>query len=154
MRARRRASSALGYHLVRLGNEERLDRPEQIVRYMDGAFAAESTVESVWVIALNTNFRPLGRVKIGSGTLNSYLVHSREVFRAAIMASACSIVLVHNHPSGDPAPSFADCTVTRKIREAGQIMRTALTYAACSWRKRTITPLASGSAWMLLTACK
>ncbi len=74
------------YHLVRLGNEEPLDRPEQIVRYMDGAFAAEPTVESVWVIALNTKFRPLGRVKISSGTLNSCLVHPREVFRAAIMA--------------------------------------------------------------------
>ena len=89
------------YHLVRLGNEEPLDRPEQVVRYMDGAFAAEPTVESVWVIALNTKFRPLGRVKISSGTLNSCLVHPREVFRAAIMASACSIVLVHNHPSGE-----------------------------------------------------
>ncbi len=84
------------YHLVRLGNEEPLDRPEQVVRYMDGAFAAEPTVESVWVIALNTKFRPLGRVKIGSGILNSCLIHPREVFRAAIMASACSIVLVHN----------------------------------------------------------
>lgn len=54
------------YHLVRLGHEEPLDNPEKIVRYMDGAFAAEPTVESVWVIALNTKFRPLGRVKIGS----------------------------------------------------------------------------------------
>jgi DNA repair protein RadC len=114
------------YHLVRLGNEEPLDRPEQIVRYMDGAFAAEPTVESVWVIALNTKFRPLGRVKISSGTLNSCLVHPREVFRAAIMASACSIVLVHNHPSGDPAPSSADCTITRKIRESGQVMQIEL----------------------------
>jgi DNA repair protein RadC len=114
------------YHLVRLGNEEPLDRPEQIVRYMDGAFAAEPTVESVWVIALNTKFRPLGRVKISSGTLNSCLVHPREVFRAAIMASACSIVLVHNHPSGDPAPSPADVAVTRKIREAGEIMQIEL----------------------------
>jgi DNA repair proteins len=114
------------YHLVRLGNEEPLDSPEQIVRYMEGAFDSEPTVESVWVIALNTKFRPLGRVKVGSGTLNSCLVHPREVFRAAIMASACSVVLVHNHPSGDPAPSSADCTITRKIRDAGHIMQVEL----------------------------
>lgn len=64
------------YHLVRLGNEEPLDRPDQIVRYMEGAFAAEPTVESVWVIALNTKFRPLGRVKISSGTLTSNAVRA------------------------------------------------------------------------------
>lgn len=114
------------YHLVRLGNEEPLDRPKQIVRYMDGAFATEPTVEAVWVTALNTKFRPLGRIKIGSGTLNSCLVHPREVFRAAIMASVCSIVLVHNCPSGDSAHSSADCTITRKIREAGQVMQIEL----------------------------
>jgi DNA repair protein RadC len=84
------------YHLVRRGNEEPMDRPEQIVRYMEGAFDNEPTVESVWVIALNSKFRPIGRVKVGSGILNSCLIHPREVFRAAIMASACSIVLVHN----------------------------------------------------------
>jgi DNA repair protein RadC len=103
-----------------------LDRPEQIVRYMEGAFAAEPTIESVWVIALNTKFRPLGRAKISSGTLTSCLVHPREVFRVAIMASASRIVLVHNHPSGDPAPSAADVTITRNIRSAGEIMQLEL----------------------------
>jgi DNA repair protein RadC len=67
---------------------------------MEGAFATEPTVESVWVISLNTNFRPLGRIKISSGTLNSCLIHPREIFRAAIMTAASKIVLVHNHPSG------------------------------------------------------
>lgn len=114
------------YHLVRLGNEEPLDNAEKIVRYMEGAFDSEPTVESVWVIALNSKFRPSGRIKVGSGILKSCLVHPREVFRAAIMASACRIVLVHNHPSGDPAPSPADCTITRKIREAGEIMQIEL----------------------------
>lgn len=114
------------YHLVRLGNEEPLNQPEQIVRYMEGAFAAEPTVESVWVIALNTKLRPLGRIKIGSGTLNSCLVHPREVFRAAIMTAASNIVLVHNHPSGDPQPSAADLRITRVIRDAGQVMQIEL----------------------------
>lgn len=114
------------YHLVRLGNEEPLSEPEKIVAYMEGAFAAEPTVESVWVIALNSKLRPLGRIKISSGTLNSCLVHPREVFRAAIMTAASSIVLVHNHPSGDPQPSAADIRITRVIREAGQLMQIEL----------------------------
>jgi len=80
------------YHLVRRGKEEPLDRPEQIVRYMDGAFDNKPTVESVWVIALNTKFRPLGRVKGSSDTLNSCLVHPREVFRAAIMSFGCLVL--------------------------------------------------------------
>ena len=114
------------YHLIRLGNEEPLDSPEQIVRYMEGAFVAEPTVESVWVISLNTKLRPLGRIKIGSGTLNSCLVHPREVFRAAIMKAASTIVLIHKHPSGDPQPSAADIRITRVIREAGALMQIEL----------------------------
>ena len=114
------------YHLVRLGDEESLDRPEQIARYMEGAFAPEPTVESVWVISLNTKFRPLGRIKIGSGTLNSCLIHPREIFRAAIMTAASKIVLVHNHPSGDPQPSAADHRITKVIRDAGEVMQIEL----------------------------
>ena len=114
------------YHLVRLGKVEPLDRAEQIVRYMEGAFDNEPTVESIWVISLNTKFRPLGRVKIGSGILNSCLIHPREVFRAAIMTAADKIVLVHNHPSGDPQPSAADFTVTKAIREASNVMQIEL----------------------------
>jgi len=80
-------------------------------------------VESVWVISLNTKFRPLGRIKIGSGILNSCLVHPREIFRAAIMTAAAKIVLVHNHPSGDPQPSAADHRITKVIRDAGEVMQ-------------------------------
>lgn len=114
------------YHLVRLGNEEPIEDVAKIVRYMEGAFDAEPTVESVWVIALNMKFRPLGRIKISSGILNSCLVHPREVFRAAVMTAAARIVLVHNHPSGDPQPSCADFTVTKSIRTAAEVMQIEL----------------------------
>jgi DNA repair protein RadC len=56
------------------------------------------------------------------GTMNTALIHPREVFRAAIVASAASIVLMHNHPSGDPSPSQADLKITRELVEAGRLL--------------------------------
>ncbi len=61
--------------------------------------------------------------KISQGTLDTILVHPREVFRTAIAAGASAIVLAHNHPSGDPAPSEADIRVTRDLIRAGQILK-------------------------------
>jgi DNA repair protein RadC len=61
--------------------------------------------------------------KISDGTLDTILVHPREVFRAAIAANAAGIVLVHNHPSGDPTPSDADIKVTRDLIRAGQLLK-------------------------------
>ena len=61
--------------------------------------------------------------KISEGTLDTLLVHPREVFRAAIVANAAGIVLVHNHPSGDPTPSAADIKVTRDLIRAGQLLK-------------------------------
>jgi len=57
------------------------------------------------------------------GTLDTLLVHPREVFRAAIVASAAAIVLMHNHPSGEPQPSEADIKVTRDLIRAGQLLK-------------------------------
>jgi DNA repair protein RadC len=59
---------------------------------------------------------------ITRGLLNSSLVHPREVFRAAIAEAAAGIIVVHNHPSGDPTPSVEDRTVTRQLVEAGRLL--------------------------------
>jgi DNA repair protein RadC len=77
-------------------------------------------VEKFWVLCLNRKNRLLKRVEITSGTATAALAHPREVFRAAIRESACAVVCVHNHPSGDPAPSPADIQVTRQLREAAR----------------------------------
>jgi DNA repair protein RadC len=61
--------------------------------------------------------------KISDGNLDTVLVHPREVFKAAIAANAAAIVLVHNHPSGDPTPSEADVKVTRDLIRAGQLLK-------------------------------
>ena len=75
------------------------------------------------ILLLNTRRRVKGHALITIGTLDTLLVHPREVFRAAVIASAAAVVLMHNHPSGEPTPSEADIKVTRDLMRAGQLMR-------------------------------
>lgn len=77
-------------------------------------------VEKFWVLCLNRKNRLLRQVEITTGTATAALAHPREVFRAAIREASSAIVCVHNHPSGDPAPSAADLQVTRQLREAAK----------------------------------
>lgn len=76
--------------------------------------------EEFHVLLLNTQNQILRDLQVTRGTLDASLVHPREVFRPAIMEAAASVVLVHNHPSGDPTPSAEDRAVTRQLRAAGQ----------------------------------
>ncbi|NPV27206.1 MAG: DNA repair protein RadC [Firmicutes bacterium] len=73
-------------------------------------------------IALNSKNQVVGIDTISIGSLNSSLVHPRELFRTVISRSAAAIVLVHNHPSGDPSPSREDLEVTRRIVEVGKLL--------------------------------
>lgn len=114
--------ASLSYRLVQGGEATPLDSPEAVVRYMQGAFDVDPTVEWLFVILLNRKNLPLGRMAVTKGTASCSLVHPREVFRPAVLAGASAIVLVHNHPSGDPAPSAADLRVTRQVRESARIV--------------------------------
>lgn len=80
-------------------------------------------VETFQTLLLNTRHRLIRVERVSQGTLDTLLVHPREVFRAAIAANAAAVVLVHNHPSGDPAPSEADIKVTRDLIRAGQLLK-------------------------------
>ncbi len=80
-------------------------------------------VETFQVLLLNVRHRLIRVERVSQGTLDTLLVHPREVFRAAITANASAVVLVHNHPSGDPAPSEADIKATRDLIRAGQILK-------------------------------
>jgi DNA repair protein RadC len=80
-------------------------------------------VEHFSVLLLNTRRKLIRVENITQGTLDTILVHPREVFKSAIAAGAASIVLVHNHPSGDPTPSEADIRVTRDLIRAGQLLK-------------------------------
>ena len=71
---------------------------------------------------LNTKNHVLATPIISIGSLNASIVHPREVFREAIRYSAASVILIHNHPSGDPTPSQEDKLVTSKLVQAGTLM--------------------------------
>lgn len=83
---------------------------------------ADADREHFVVLLLNTQNKPIGVNTVSIGTLNSSIVHPREVFKPAILASAASIVAMHNHPSGDPEPSDEDIEVTKKLDAAGKLL--------------------------------
>ena len=80
-------------------------------------------VEHFQAVLLNTRRRLIRVELISQGTLDTILVHPREVFKPAIAANAAAVALVHNHPSGDPTPSEADIKVTRDLIRAGQLLK-------------------------------
>lgn len=110
--------------------QEPLDSPAAVVRYWNhnvrSAPAFNPEVECVVVISLNCRLRPRGHQVTSVGSVNEAMISPREIFRAAIVASAFAIILVHNHPSGDPSPSNADVRATRRIREASEIIQITL----------------------------
>jgi DNA repair protein RadC len=99
-----------------------LDTPDRIADLLRERNRAYE-VENFQVVVLNTRRKLIRIDNISQGTLDTILVHPREVFKAAIAANAAAIVLVHNHPSGDPAPSEADIKVTRDLIRAGQLLK-------------------------------
>ena len=99
-----------------------MDQPERVADLLREE-NRPYTVENFQIILLNTRRRLIGVQNISQGTLDTLLVHPREVFAAAIVKRASAIVLVHNHPSGDPTPSEADIKVTRDLIRAGQLLK-------------------------------
>ena len=99
-----------------------LDTPEAVADLLRAENRAYK-VELFQVVLLNTRRKLIRIEKISQGTFDTILVHPREVFKDAIAANAAAVVLVHNHPSGDPTPSEADIKVTRDLIRAGQLLK-------------------------------
>lgn len=78
--------------------------------------------ERFWALALDTRNHLIATIDVSLGSLDASIVHPRELFRDAVRLSASTLVLVHNHPSGDPTPSGADIKLTRRLVEAGELM--------------------------------
>lgn len=78
--------------------------------------------ETFHIICLNTKNQVVKTEMISKGSLDSSLVHPREVFKTAISRSAAAVILVHNHPSGDPSPSPEDLKITRRLVEVGELV--------------------------------
>jgi DNA repair protein RadC len=79
-------------------------------------------VEEFWIACLDSKNRPVCLHMVSRGTMGSSLVHPRETFRVAVFAGAASIIVAHNHPSGDSTPSAEDRRVTDRLRKAGELL--------------------------------
>jgi len=84
--------------------------------------AGEYAEENLWLITLDTKNNITGIFTVSTGSLNGSIVHPREVFKRAVLQNAASIIICHNHPSGDPTPSQDDINITKRIYDAGKIL--------------------------------
>lgn len=99
-----------------------LDQPEAVADLLREE-CRPYTVEHFYALLLDTRRRLVRKEVLTRGTLDAAIVHPRDVFRHAVAANPSAVVLVHNHPSGDPTPSKADITVTRDLIWAGQLLK-------------------------------
>ena len=98
-----------------------IKNPEAVVKAVRASIQ-DKAKEHFKLILLNSRNKILRISPVSTGTLTTSLVHPREVFRDAITHSAASVVLAHNHPSGDPEPSEDDLKITKKLVESGKIL--------------------------------
>lgn len=105
----------------RLQKQPVIRKPGDVVALMS-RWADRASQEEFRALLLDTRRRILGKTLIARGTLHASLVDARSVFRNAIRKNAQCIVLLHNHPSGDPTPSTQDIDVTARLKQAGTIL--------------------------------
>jgi DNA repair protein RadC len=121
--ARISAALELGRRLAREGPATRATiRGPRDVYELCAPGLRDLAQEEFRVLLLNTQHAVLREVVVTRGTLDGSLVHPREVFRTAITEGAAAVILVHNHPSGDPTPSPEDRSVTQQLAEAGRLV--------------------------------
>ena len=107
------------------------EEPQQVADYWRMHIATHPyfnpDCECLVVLLLNTRRRVKGHHLVSIGLLDNLLIHPREIFSVAVTMKAAFIVMIHNHPSGDPTPSEADIKVTRDLIRAGQLMKIEVT---------------------------
>jgi len=101
----------------------KIQSPEDMAVYMQGAFDKFVEQEQFWVILLNNDNRPIARHMATLGLVNQTQIHPREAFRFAIRENASGVIFVHNHPSGNLQPSEEDIQTTKELVEAGSLLR-------------------------------
>lgn len=102
---------------------KKIQSPEDIFEVIQKVIkASEYAEENLWMITLDVKNNITGIFTVSTGSLNSSIVHPREVFKRAMLQNAASIIICHNHPSGDPAPSKEDIGITKRLYEAGRIL--------------------------------
>lgn len=98
-----------------------LNSPKKIYQFFENK-TTQLDIEKVWVLCLNRKNYLINKYEITSGIATSSLIHPREIFRAAIRLGCTAIVVVHNHPSGDPCPSKADIEVAKTLVKSSKII--------------------------------
>lgn len=100
-----------------------MNSPEKVAKLAKGFLRMhEETEEYMYMLCLNTKLLLTGVFEVSHGNVNSSIVGVREVFQKALLGNAVSIILIHNHPSGDCTPSREDITITKRLVEAGKIV--------------------------------
>ncbi len=95
--------------------------PDDVVALIGRKLLAESR-EHFLVLLLSARHECVAIETVSIGSLNASIVHPREVFRPAVLAAAASIIVAHNHPSGDPEPSEEDVSITRRLAQVGELL--------------------------------
>lgn len=120
------AAFGLGHRLARENFAGRkVEKPEQVYELLGPEMRALHK-ESLRVVLLDTRYHLVRIEEISSGSLNESIAHPRDVFRPALIYPAYALIVVHNHPSGDPSPSQADHSLTRRLREAADLLQIKL----------------------------
>jgi len=106
-------------------SKQKIDSPE-LVSELVGAEMRMLRKESLRVILLDTRFHLIRVQEISTGSVNESIAHPREIFHPAVASSAFAVIVVHNHPSGDPSPSQSDHSLTRRLAEAAELLQIKL----------------------------
>ena len=103
--------------------ESKISSPRDVADYIEQVFKLSIQAEEVMVmLVLDTKNKVVGAFEVSRGSLNSSIVHPREVFKRALLLNGASIIVAHNHPSGDTTPSREDVNVTKRLVEGGNIL--------------------------------
>jgi DNA repair protein RadC len=120
------AAFGLGQRLARETLvRQKLDSPELVHDLVAPELRALHK-ESLRVLLLDTRYHLLRMEEVSLGSINESIAHPRDVFRPAVIASAYAVIVVHNHPSGDPSPSQSDHSLTRRLAEAAELLQIKL----------------------------
>jgi len=120
------AAFSLGQRLAReTVSRQKIDSPELVCELL-GAELRALHKESLRIILLDTRYHLLRVEEISVGSVNESIAHPRDVFRPAVIFSAYAVIVVHNHPSGDPSPSQADHALTRRLAQTAEILQIKL----------------------------
>lgn len=117
------AAFGLGQRLARqVVSLQKIEKPELVYEMLSAEMRALHR-ESLRTILLDTRYHLIRVEEVSSGSVNESIAHPRDVFRPALIYSAFAVIVVHNHPSGDPSPSQADHSLTRRLREAAELLQ-------------------------------